>query len=212
MSTFLRNRSGSAYLWAGISLIVVGAFISILEPTGPFNMVFVGNLLILSGLWATLFGLLQIPIPSDSTMTYGEKQAYLAFAVTAALGMYLVYSLYTLGWVIDLNDRSVQRTGSTIVQVLIASAVLSSVLRHRERGHILEDERDRALRQQASNAGYTTILTALAILIVTLGLTPRAQLLFSSPVAIAYALIGVIIASELVRYTGEIWLYRRNRP
>jgi uncharacterized membrane protein len=98
-----------------------------------------------------------------------------------------------------------------VVLLWVGAAVLMEILRRRERGIAAEDERDAAIRQRASTAGYTTLIVLVVVAAVTAGYSLAPWFPVSSPLALSLALVGMLMLSEIVRHGTEIWLYRRDR-
>ena len=84
------------------------------------------------------------------------------------------------------------------------------MLRRREVGKNVEDERDAAIRQRAADVGYQTLTVLLVIFAVTVGYSLATWYPFSR-LTISHSVIGILMLSEVTRYAAEVWLYRRDR-
>jgi hypothetical protein len=207
------SQRGTVWLWAGGASGFLAAYLLLFAPNELLGIDtgLVGSALLLLAGWSALYGLSASRANPESLITFGEKQAWIALITTTAVGAYLLYKLAGLGWEIDLRSRALEKIATNSLAMLVGAAVLARLLRQREAGATLEDERDRAIRQRAASDSHGVLLTLLIGLIVTLGLTPVERLPFSSPIAIAHALIGVLLLSELVRHAAEVWRYRQAR-
>ncbi|HYF62757.1 MAG TPA: hypothetical protein VD886_08070 [Herpetosiphonaceae bacterium] len=171
----------------------------------------VGSALLLLAGWSAIHGLSTTRSDPESLITLGEKQAWVALITTAVVGAYLFAKLSALGWDAGPDNRGLRKVVANSVAMLIGANILAGLLRRRESGSTLEDERDRAIRRGAASVAHAALVIAVIALAVTLGFTPVERLPFSSPVAIAHALIGALMISELVRHAAEAWRYRRER-
>jgi hypothetical protein len=207
------SQRGTIWLWAGAASGLLAAYLLLFAPNQLLGIDtgLVGSALLLLAGWSAAYGLSASRANPDSLITLGEKQAWIALITTAAVGAYLLYKLAGLGWTVDLHSRALRKIATNSVAMLVGAAILARLLRQREAGATLEDERDRAIRQRAASDSHGVLLTLLIGLVVTLGLTPVDRLPFSSPIAIAHALIGVLLLSELARHAAEVWRYRQER-
>ena len=215
MKPELEKQARSAHLAllaaAGIGAVVL--WLSYLPPETVlgFEADKVGFSLFWIAVALGLVGLGLLP-PSDvpSVMTIGEKQALISLAVTLFAGAWLFFALQSIGWDADPRDRRLTRVVFQIVILLVTSRILLGILRRREAGKNLEDERDTAIRQRAANVGYQTLAILLVIFAVTVGYS-LATWYPLSPLAISHTVIGILILSEAVRYAAEAGYYRRDR-
>jgi hypothetical protein len=207
------SQRGTIWLWAGAASGLLAAYLLLFAPNQLLGIDtgLVGSALLLLAGWSAAYGLSASRANPESLITLGEKQAWIALITTAAVGAYLLYKLAGLGWTVDLHSRALRKIATNSVAMLVGAAILARLLRQREAGATLEDERDRAIRQRAASDSHGVLLTLLIGLVVTLGLTPVDRLPFSSPIAIAHALIGVLLLSELARHAAEVWRYRQER-
>jgi uncharacterized membrane protein YgdD (TMEM256/DUF423 family) len=187
-----------------LSYLAPETVLGIEADKAAFSLFWIAAALGLTGL-----GLLPASV-APSAMTLGEKRALVSLAVTVFAGTWLFLALQSIGWDADPRDRRLARVVVQIVVLVIISRVLLGILRRRELGQTVEDERDAALRQRAASVGYHTLALLLVIFAVTIGysLAPWYPL---SPLAISHTAIGILLFSEAARYTAEAWLYRRDR-
>ena len=132
-------------------------------------------------------------------MTFREKSAAACLAITA-----LAFGAYGY-WVVQ-NHPTAQGAIGGLVAIIVAQVVLQVpvhiffALQGRPEGL---DERDRVVDRLAQRNAYF-ILFGLVWGVLMMALT-------QSPVLnIAYALVGIIVASELVRFASLLFYYRRG--
>jgi len=206
-------RSAHLALLAAASIGAVSLWLSYLAPETMLGIEAdkVGFSLFWIAVPLGLVGLGLLPrsdIPS--AMTIGEKRALISLVVTLFAGAYLFMALCSTGWNADPRDRRLTKVVIQIVTLLVTSSILQSILRRREVGKNVEDERDTAIRQCASNVGYQTLAILLLIFAVTVGYS-LATWYPLSPLAISHTIIGILMLSEAARYAAEILFYRRDR-
>lgn len=215
MNTPVRANVRQPQRWALIAGLsgLAAAYLLLFAPNDLLGIEtgLAGSALLLLAGWSAIYGLSTTRSDPESLITLGEKQAWIALLTTAVVGAYLFVKLNALGWDIDPQSRALRKIATNSVAMLIGANILAQLLRQRESGSTLEDERDRAIRRHAASISHGVLVIALIALVVTLGLTPAERLPFSSPVAIAHALIGTLLISELVRHAAEAWRYRQER-
>ena len=101
--------------------------------------------------------------------------------------------------------------GRNLVLLLVAWAVLSSVVASRWKGRVQEDERDRDIARQASGWGRGATIACVVALAVTLGFSPAERLLWASHLMIANLLVLALMCGCLFEYATTAVAYWRDR-
>jgi len=198
-------------LMVAFAMLLVGAGLLLFAPDTwrGLDTGMIGGTLVPLGALAGLIALSALPVRAESVMTLAEKTAIVSLAVTTVAGGYLFMHLHDLGWNNPPN-RFTSNVVSVIVGMLIVGGVVKKTLRRKEAGGALEDERDAAIRRRAASHAHTALLILLVAFIVATGLSTQ-LLQLTSATGIAHALIFVILLSEFVRYSTEVWLHRNGR-
>lgn len=205
---------GTGWLWGGVILTGLAGYLLLFAPNSllGFETGLPGSLLMVLGLGAALYGAHQRPTDPESRVSFGEKAALVEFLSTLLIALYLLVKFQAIGWEADWQDPALQKIVVNILLMVVGSALLVHFLREREIDETVEDERDEMIRQRAAQDGYTALVTLLLVAIVTIGFSPPGRLpLPFTPLAVAHALIGVLLLSEVVRHGREYWLYRQAR-
>lgn len=159
-----------------------------------------------------LAGLSLLPVGSIvPAVTLGEKRAWISLAVVGLAGAYLFATLQAEGWQIDPRGRTLSRVVSHVVLLWVVASILLRVLRRREAGTAVEDERDAAIRQRAARVGHTALVGLVAAFAVILGFGLVDWAPWHARPVLAQTLIGLLMLSEAVRHAAEIRLYRQDR-
>jgi hypothetical protein len=209
----LRPPSRAVRLGAAAALLVVGAALLILEARVPtvlgLDLGAAGTLLALPGGAIGAYHAGTSRSPSEGA-GLGEKTALLSLIGTLLVAVYLLSRLEILG-AADAPDTGVLiKATSLMILIAIAEAIAVARLRRSETADTPEDERDIGIRERAGKAAHTLLLVLISVLVVQIGFGAQYAGL-TTPVAIAHALLGLVILSELARHIGELWLYRRDR-
>lgn len=150
-------------------------------------------------------------------MSFKEKSAWISFFSTL-----LIFGYYFVE-VIALRDASpafakeaaVALLGKAVILTIIVESIFHGMLAatNRKAAQLGADERDRWIELRANNWGYTVLVVGVFITfgrIITLEFNPdfTSSLSNAVPLLTAHILMFSFILSELVRFGGQIILYR----
>lgn len=199
-----------------IALVVAGLAFWLLMAS-PANVLGldggnVGVMLLMTVLWSSLW-VVSTRSERDlaSAASPGEWQAWLGLGFLALATYYLVSKLHlfaVVGTVMDNPDAS--RVGRNVVMLLIAWAILSSVMGSRWKG-VRSDERDRQIAARGEVAARCALTVCVVILAVMLAFSPAERLQWATALMVAHLLILAVMVSNLVETAVQAVSYWRDR-
>jgi uncharacterized membrane protein YidH (DUF202 family) len=132
------------------------------------------------------------------------------------LGFTLVGVLYFLPRVplfatSDWRDPHAGAVARNLVVLLVAWAVLVSVLAARWKGRVEEDERDREIATRAAGWARGALVFCVVGIAVMLGFSPPGRLLWASHFMVANLLVFALMWHCLVEYAATTLMYLRDR-
>lgn len=208
MGRFL-GKSGMGYgllLLAGLALWLLMAGPGRVLGFDPGKL---GMALLVGTAWVALYGVQYTALGEyEKAVSPGEWKARIGF------GFLLIASLYFLGHLDALRseaDADARAVGRNLVMLLIAWAVLSSVIASRWKGQVQEDERDREIASRGSAWGRGALVFAVIALAVTLGLSPQERLAWATPRMMSHLLIFSLIWGGLFEHAAMAVQYWRDR-
>jgi hypothetical protein len=205
--------------WILTFTAVLSAFAAVFGPADAWGGVDVGavgaSLLVLTlGAAIWLFAVRADQVFPEH-MSLAERRAWvgLAFAM-------LVVAIFARHlWAMSLQDFPPDNfrdpTGRHFVQqilpLMICWAVISHLLGRESRG-VEVDERDLRLLERAHRAGDSALMLIVISGVIVLAFVPRELLAWwLAPIALAYVLIGVLIAKAFVEQVALAFAYRWQR-
>lgn len=153
-------------------------------------------------------------------MSFKEKSAWISLACTLAVLGYYLSGLLGLG---PGNDEDTKRAAMTlltkaVILTIIIEAVFHGMLaatNHRA-AEMGADERDRLIELRANNLGYNVLgfgVVAVILRMLILEFNPsftEHESAVAIPMLTVHLLMFSFIASEIVRFGGQIFFYRRG--
>lgn len=213
METTNNVPKAKQWFWIGIGLLVAWLYFWHLAPDTflGIDTGWIGSLLMPFGVWSTLYGLAHTRTNPESLVSFGEKQTIISLVITVTIALYFFVTLASMGWNINIHSRETGRMVTNIVLMLVGTSIITTIMRERERGMVVEDERDNAIQQRAASMSHGLLIACLLLVIVFVGFNPPARIAWATPVVIAHSLLGILMTTEIVRYGYQWWLYRRER-
>jgi len=101
--------------------------------------------------------------------------------------------------------------GRHLVLLLVAWAILSSVVASRWKGAVETDERDREIAIAAAGWGHGALIFCIVGIAVFLGFSPAHRLELATPLMIGNLLIFALMWGWLCEYVATLLYYRRDR-
>lgn len=136
-----------------------------------------------------------------------EREVWHGLASTSLIGAQIATALFLAGPDLALRGPEAQDLGRT-AWTLIAGALLSWLILHRR--EVQRDERDRAILAQATRASGHVLAVLVVALAVILGSTPPQRLPPLSHAFLAHLLLLILVISNLVGHSLQLWGYRRD--
>lgn len=153
-------------------------------------------------------------------MSFKEKSAWISLVSTLGIFGYYFYNIALLyGAPIDMAKEAAKEL---LIQAIILSVVVEAVFHsllaatNHKAADLGADERDKNYEYRANNIGYTILVIGVMITlgrIITLEYNPEFADHYSSmqiPLLTAHILMFSFILSEIVRFAGQIFYYRRG--
>ena len=203
--------------WAWLALLVSAGLALWLLLAGPskvlgFDPGKLGMVLLVATAWISLYSVSQIPKGElEAVVSPGEWRAWVGtgFMLVAIVYFLSKASVFEHGPAWGNPDASA--VARNLVMLLIAWAVLSSVMSTRWKGVVQEDERDREIEKQASGWGRGALVAVIIGLAVMLGFSPAAKLEWASHFMIANLLVFALMWGWLCEYAATAVMYVRDR-
>ncbi len=200
--------------WGLAVLLVLGGSALWLLLSGPRHLLGmdtgnVGMALLMIVTWVSLYRIARTSGDEvDGAISPAEWQAWVGLAfMLAAVAYFLVNAeAFQQG-----PSWANQRVARNLVLMLVAWAVLSSVMRARWKGKILHDERDTEIEKQAAGWGRGALMACVAGIAVLLGFSPAAKLQWATHFAVANLLVFALMWGWLCECAATAILYRRDR-
>lgn len=170
-----------------------------------------GVALVVTAAWTSLLALSQLPrSEAEAAIAPGEWKAWIG------TGFMLVAIAYFLGKAhvfqgAQFGDSAAQAVGRNLVLLLVAWAVLSTVLASRWKGAVQEDERDREIAVQAAAWGRGALMVHVVAVAVLLTFSPPHKLAWASHLMIANLLVSALMWGWLFEYAASAVVYWRDR-
>lgn len=204
--------------WMFAALLALAAVASMLLLAGPDRLLGIdtGNLgvaLLATATWTSLWLVGTLPAASlEGYASPGEWQAWIgsAFMAVAVAWFALRLPLFAVPGPIWQNPDTAA-AGRTLAMLMVAWAIVSSVLAGRWRDRVSSDERDRQIEARAGGHARTMLVLLLVALAVTLGLSPTDRLQWATPLLLANLLLLILMLSWLLESASTAVSYWRDR-
>ncbi len=155
-------------------------------------------------------------------MTFKEKSTWLSlFATLVIFGDYAI-SLFSMDASVlsneDMVDMALSYLGSAILYIIIIEVIFQSLIAASSRNKMdLEgDERDRLITLLANNSGYWVlsigVILSIGQLILphVLGIESLVEERITIPLFEIHLLLFSLILAEIVRFSHQVCLYRKD--
>lgn len=171
-----------------------------------------GVALLVAVVWASLFVAQSLPRGElDRDASPGEWKAWIGVVFMGVAVAYFLARIEVFrGAGVPFNPEAA-RVGRNLVLLLVAWAVLSSVVASRWKGRVQEDERDREIARKAGGWGRAALIAAVIGIAVMLGFSPAEKLRWASHMMVANLLVFALMWGWLVEYAVTAVAYWRDR-
>lgn len=153
-------------------------------------------------------------------MSFKEKSAWISLISTLGIFGYYFYNIAMLFGVPTEEAKEVAKdllTQAIILSIIVEALFHSLLAATNHKGAELgADERDKMYEYRANNIGYTVLVIGVIITlgrIISIEYNPEWADHYSSmqiPLLTAQILMFSFILSEIVRFSGQIFFYRRG--
>jgi hypothetical protein len=200
------------------ALLALAAVATGLLLAGPDRLLGIdtGNLgvaLLVTATWSSLWLVGSLPDPGlEGSASPGEWQAWIgsAFMAVAAAWLALRLPLFAVPGPIWANPDAAA-AGRTVAMLMVAWAIVSSVLAGLWRDRVSSDERDRQIEARAGGRARLLLVLLLVALAVTLGFSPADRLQWATPLLLANLLMLFLMLSSLFESAVTAVSYWRDR-
>jgi uncharacterized membrane protein YidH (DUF202 family) len=203
--------------WVWLALVLLAALALWLLLAGPakvlgFDPGKLGMVLLVGTAWISLYAVSRLPHGQlEAVVSPGEWRAWVGFGFTLVAILYFLSKVSVFGYGSAWNNPDASAVARNLVMLLIAWAVLSSVMRSRWKGLVQQDERDRDIEKQASGWGREALIVVIVGLAVMLGFSPAEKLQWATHFMIANLLVFALMCGWLCEYAATALMYWRDR-
>jgi uncharacterized membrane protein YidH (DUF202 family) len=203
--------------WVWLALVLLAGLALWLLLAGPakvlgFDPGKLGMVLLVGTAWISLYAVSRLPHGElEAVVSPGEWRAWVGFGFTLVAILYFLSKVSVFEYGPAWGNPDASAVARNLVMLLIAWAVLTSVMSARWKGVVQEDERDRAIEKQASGWGRGALVAVIIGLAVMLGFSPAAKLEWASHFMIANLLVFALMWGWLCEYAATAVMYVRDR-
>lgn len=208
--------------WGFAGLLALAGLAFWLLLAGPSNVLGIdtgqaGTALLVASAWISLYAVSRLPRRElGRVASLGEWKAWIGTGFMALVIGYFLAKIDVLAGASTWNNPEANAVGGNLAMLLIAWAVLSSVMSSRWKGEIgadevEEDERDRGIAVRASGWGRGALTLSIIGFAVMLGFSPAHKLQWATHLMIANLLIFALMWGCLMEYAVTAILYWRDR-
>lgn len=153
-------------------------------------------------------------------MSFKEKSAWISLISTVGIFGYYFYNILML--VGEPSEFAKEAAKDYLIQAVFLSIIVETVFHivlaatTRKTTEIDGDERDKSYEYKANSLGYSVLVVGVVMTlggIITLEYNPTwatHNRVLQIPLQIAHILMFSFILSEIVRFAGQIFYYRRG--
>lgn len=171
----------------------------------------VGMVLLIGSAWGLLYTVSRTPREAlANAASPAEWQARVGTGFIVAAMLYFFSKMSVLDTPAIAHDPDAIAVGRNLVMLLIAWAILSSVLASRWKGAVDADERDREIAAKAAGWGHGALIFSLVGMALMLGF-PAEKLEWATPSMIGNLLVFVLMWGWLCEYVATLAYYRSDR-
>lgn len=203
--------------WGWLALLVPAGLALWLLLAGPssvlgFDPGQAGMVLMVATAWISLYGVTRIPTGQlEAVVSPGEWRAWVGFGFTLAAILYFLSKVAVFQHGPAWGNPDASAVARNLVMLLVAWAVLSSVMGSRWKGLVQEDERDREIEKHASGWGRGALVFVIIGLAVMLGFSPADRLAWATHFMVANLLVFALMWGWLCEYAATLAMYWRDR-
>lgn len=202
----------------GIAALLLMASLSLwLLMAGPERLLGVdtgmaGVALLVTVAWVSLYGVSRLPRGTlERAASPGEWKAWIGSGFMLAAIVYFLGNVDAFADGTAWNNPEAAAVGRHLVLLLVAWAVLSSVLSSRWKSAVEEDERDREIAAKASGWGRGALTVCVIGIAVMLAFSPARKLQWAAPSMVANLLVFALMWGWFVEYVATGVAYWRDR-
>jgi len=171
-----------------------------------------GTGLLVTVAWVSMYLVSRLPQGElDATASPAEWRAWIGAGFMLAAVGYFLAKIGVFAAAQGIGDPDAGAVARNLVLLLVAWAILSSVMASRWKGTVEEDERDRAIAARGARIGRVALIVCVIGLAVTLGLSPAAKLQWASHFMVANLLVLAVMWGCLFEYVSGALLHWRAR-
>jgi hypothetical protein len=153
-------------------------------------------------------------------MSFKEKSAWISLLSTVSIFGYYFYNIFML--IGEPPEMAKEAAKDYLIHAVFLSIVVESVFHivlaaiNRQSKAIEGDERDKTYEYKANSLGYTVLAVGVVITLggmITLEYNPTLaeyNRVMQIPLQTAHILMFSFILSEIVRFAGQIFYYRKG--
>ena len=155
-------------------------------------------------------------------MTFTEKSTWLSLIATLYIFGNYAITVFTMDPAVlnpeEMVDLAMQNLSTAVLYIIIVEIIFQSVisLASRNKAEIEGDERDKLISLTANNSGYWVLSIGVFITLGQLilpnvtGIDFRAEERLNIPLFEMHLLLFSFILAEIVRFSHQIFLYRKD--
>lgn len=201
--------------WTGLLAMAGLALSMLLAGSGAILGLDIGSLgmaLLVTTAWVSLAMVARMRRGEfERVVAPGEWQARIGLVFMAVATVYFLLELPGFQYETWPDAPYSRAVVTRLVMLLVAWIILSKVLAARWQGRVQEDERDREIKLRAGAWGRGTLVTAVIVLAVTIGVSPADRLAWATHFMLANLLVLALMCGWLVEYAATAALYWRDR-
>lgn len=203
--------------WGLPGLIIVAGLGLWLLLAGPPKLLGIdtgnaGVALLMTAVWISLYAIGRMPRgPLDAAASPGEWKAWIGVAFMIVAIAYFLAKAHVFRDGTAWSNPDAGIVGRNLVMLLIAWAVLSSVMSSRWKGVVEEDERDREIAAHAGGWGRGALMFCIVGIAVMLGFSTPEKLEWATHLMVANLLIFALMWGFLCEYVATAVYYWRDR-
>lgn len=171
-----------------------------------------GMVLLVASTWGLLYSVSRLPREALArSASPAEWKARVGAGFTLIAMIYFFAKMHVFDDAPIPHNPDATAVGRNLVLLLIAWAILSSVLASRWKGLVEKDERDREIMVQAAGWGRGALIFSIVGVAVMLSFTPAEKLEWATPLMIGNLLIFALMWGWLCEYAAILAHYWKDR-
>jgi hypothetical protein len=200
--------------WTGLILVAgLALWLLLAGPGRVFGLRtdLIGIYLLMAGTAALLFAVSKIPREAlESAASPTEWKARIGVAFSAVAIAYFLANAHVVDDAPLGHNAAATLVGTNLVMLLIAWAILISIVSSRWSGAVEQDERDRDIAVRAAGWGHGALVFSVIGMVVVLA-SPAERLAWATPQMIGNMLIFALMWGWFCEYVATLVLYHCDR-